>query len=145
MPMQVTVSGKHVDVGDALRSRIVETLTSHIGKFFERGGDAEVVVAREGHTFRVDCLVTLASGQQIVSHGFATDAHDAFTATLDKIENQVRRYKRRLKNHRPSTAKFAAESAAVTILQAGDDEDWDEVDGEDLSSQNDGPPAALVV
>jgi ribosomal subunit interface protein len=142
--MQVTVSGKHVDVGDALRSRIVEDLTGQIGKFFERGGSAEVVLTREGHTFRVDCLVTLASGQQIVGHGFSTDAHGAFTATLDKIEGRVRRYKRRLKNHRPASLRDSAETAAVTILQAGDD-DWDGDDSEDLSSQTDGPPAPLVI
>ena len=55
--MQVRVSGKHVDVGDALRARIDEELTAGIGKYFERGGDSEVVVSRDGHGFRADCTV----------------------------------------------------------------------------------------
>lgn len=139
--MQVTVTGKHVDVGDALRSRIVEDLTSQIGKFFERGGSAEVVVLREGHTFRVDCLVTLASGQQIVGHGYAPDAHDAFAVMLDKIEKRVRRYKRRLKNHRPPGGRETLETAPMTILRGGEDDDLEE----DLSSHTEGPPAATVV
>ena len=145
MPMQVRVSGKHVDVGDALRSRIVEDLTSQIGKFFERGGDAEVVVARDGHLFRVDCLVTLASGQQIVGHANALDAHDAFAGVLDKIEVRVRRYKRRLKNHRGPTVKVENEVAPVTILLGLNEEDTGEDPMEDSSSHQNGPPAAMVV
>ena len=43
--MKVQVSGKHVDVGDALRTRIGDDLAAAIGKYFERGGDAEVLVS----------------------------------------------------------------------------------------------------
>jgi ribosomal subunit interface protein len=67
--MQVQVSGKHVDVGEALRARVSDEIQSAIGKYFERGGDADVVVSRDGHSFRVDCAVQLASGQQLRSHG----------------------------------------------------------------------------
>ena len=67
--MQVQVTGKHVDVGEALRSRVSDEITSSIGKYFDRGGGADVVVSREGHSFKVDCAVTLASGQQLTTHG----------------------------------------------------------------------------
>jgi ribosomal subunit interface protein len=146
--MQVQISGKHVDVGEALRSRISDELSGQIGKYFERGGDAEVVVAREGHMFRVDCLVTLASGQQVVSHAFGSDAHGAFDGALNRIETRVRRYKRRLKNHR-SNGPSEQELAAVTVLRSYDEDDADEADFDEAldgqSSQNDGPPAAMVV
>ena len=148
--MQVTVSGKHVDVGDALRSRIVEELTQQIGRFFERsGGSAEVVLAREGHLFKVDCLVILASGQQVVGHAFAADAHGAFSAVLEKIEKRVRRYKRKLKNHRPAMKPIETETAALTILRAPDEDEDDEAPeletSQDSSSHSDEPPAAMVV
>jgi ribosomal subunit interface protein len=148
--MQVRVSGKHVDVGDALRSRIVDELTQQIGRFFERdGGSAEVVLTKEGHLFKVDCLVTLASGQQVVGHAFAADAHGAFSAVLGKIETRVRRYKRKLKNHRPTTRETEAETAALTILRApdeeGDDDSPESTDGQGSSSQPDEPPAPVVV
>ena len=147
--MQVRVSGKHVDVGDALRSRIVEELTQQIGRFFERdGGSAEVVLAKEGHLFKVDCLVTLASGQQVVGHAFAADAHDAFSGVLDKIDKRVRRYKRRLKNHRAQAkpeAESFGETALVTILRASDEDAGDEDAGEDSSPHPDEPTAAMVV
>jgi ribosomal subunit interface protein len=144
--MQVRVSGKHVDVGDALRSRIVDELTQQIGRFFERsGGSAEVVLAREGHLFKVDCLVTLASGQQVVGHAFAADAHDAFSGVLDKIEKRVRRYKRKLKNHRPPMKPTESETAPLTILRAADEDEDDESPNQDSSPQSDEPPAAMVV
>jgi ribosomal subunit interface protein len=144
--MQVQVSGKHVDVGEALRSRIVDELSGQIGKFFDRGGDAEVVVTREGHMFRVDCLVTLATGQQIVGHGYGGDAHGAFDGVLEKIEKRVRRYKRRLKNHHASNGKSGQETAPVTVLRAPDEDDED-IEGLDdgESTQNAGPPPAMVV
>ncbi|HEY3814604.1 MAG TPA: ribosome-associated translation inhibitor RaiA [Caulobacteraceae bacterium] len=144
--MQVRVSGKHVDVGDALRSRIVDELTQQIGRFFERdGGSAEVVLTKEGHLFKVDCLVTLASGQQVVGHAFAADAHGAFSGVLEKIETRVRRYKRKLKNHRPTARETEAETAALTILRAPDEDEDDDSPDQDSSSQPDEPPAPMVV
>src|ERR1700761_8646340 len=106
--MQIMVSGKHVDVGEALRTRVTDDLIASIGKYFQRGGDAEVVVSRDGYAFRVDCMVALASGQRLLSHGQAGDAHDAFSAALAKIETRIRRYKRKLKSHSDGhTAKAA--------------------------------------
>lgn len=143
--MQVHVSGKHVDVGDALRSRIVEELSVKMGKFFERGGDAEVVLTKEAHLFRVDCVITLASGQQVVCHAFGQDAHSAFDSALDRIEKRVRRYKRRLKNHRSGpNGGSLEETAQVTVLRPAEDETEDELLS-DESSQNAGPPAAMVI
>src|SRR4051812_35662696 len=97
--MQVQVTGKHVDVGEALRTRVASELTSSIGKFFDRGGDADVVFSREGHPFRVDCAVQLPSGQLLRSHGLGGDAHLAFDSALEKVKKRIRRYKQRLRSH----------------------------------------------
>ena len=76
--MQVQVSGKQVDVGEALGSRISQELEEGVGKYFARGGDdAEVVVSKDGHGFKVDCWVRLASGQTLVTTGMGGDAHSA--------------------------------------------------------------------
>lgn len=127
--MQVQVTGKHVDVGEALRSRVSDELSSSIGKYFDRdGGGADVVVSREGHSFRVDCAVTLASGQQLTTHGLGGDAHVAFDAASAKMEKRIRRYKNRLKDHHPQALARQAETAAHYVLQApeeGEDEDFD--------------------
>jgi len=130
--MQVQVTGKHVDVGEALRSRVSSEISSSIGKYFDRdGGGADVVVSREGHAFKVDCAVTLASGQQLTTQGLGGDAHMAFDAAILKMQKRIRRYKNRLKDHHPQALARQAETAAYYVLQAPDDApDWT-VDDED--------------
>ena len=117
--MQVQVTGKHVDVCEALRARVSDELVSSIGKYFDReGGGADVVVSREGHSFKVDCAVTLASGQQLTTQGLGGDAHIAFDAAIAKMQKRIRRYKRRLKDHHPQAqARQAQETAAYYVLQ----------------------------
>lgn len=142
--MQVQVAGKHVDVGDALRERVSDEISTAIGKYFERGGDADVVVSRDGHAFRVDCAVTLASGQQLRSHGLGGDAHSAFGASLAKIETRIRRYKRRLKDHHPAASAKAAETAAYFVIRdpsVEEDESWDEDEAPGVGEE----PAAMVI
>lgn len=128
--MQIQVTGKHVNVGEALRSRVSDELNISIGKYFDRdGGGADVVVSREGHAFRVDCAVTLASGQQLTTHGLGGDAHLAFDSASAKMQKRIRRYKNRLKDHHPQALARQAETAAYYVLQApddgADDEDFD--------------------
>jgi len=140
--MQIQVNGKQVEVGDALRERIETQLTQGISKYFERGGDAEVTISKQGYLFKADCWIRLASGQTLVSHAFGGDAHSAFDGTLDNMEKRVRRYKQRLKNHHNGTpAKL--ETANVTVLRAYDDGvDEEEIDdGMDHTS----PPQAMII
>jgi ribosomal subunit interface protein len=147
--MQVQISGKQVDVGEALGSRISQELIDGVGKYFERGAqDAEVVVSKDGHSFKVDCWVRLASGQTLVTTGLGGDAHSAFTASLDKLETRVRRYKRRLKDHYigppglspEKTENAAREVAALTIFR-----DPEQVDDADLDKTGQDAPAGIVI
>jgi ribosomal subunit interface protein len=140
--MRVQVSGKHVAVGEALRQRVTDEILTSIGKYFERGGDADVVVSRDGYNFRVDCAVALASGQQLLSHGLGGDAHSAFDAALGKIETRIRRYKRKLKSHSVAASAKAAETAAAYVLRAPDTLEPEEIwDGEDGHA----PSAAMII
>lgn len=143
--MQVQISGKHVDVGEALRARVSDEITLSIGKYFDRGGDADVIISKEGYAFRVDCSVKLASGQQLISHGSGGDAHAAFDAALAKIETRVRRYKRRLKSHSIAASAKQAENAAMYVLRAPE---GDETDDDDWSAEDDHPagaPAGMII
>jgi len=141
--MRVQVSGRHVDVGEALRTRIGDELSDSIGRYFERGGDADVVVSRDGHGFRVDCSVSLASGQKLQSHGLGGDAPMAFTQALEKVAVQIRRYKRRLKSHTNAATAKAAETAALYVLRApsGDEDELDGWSDEEVDS----PPAGMII
>ncbi|AZS23128.1 MULTISPECIES: ribosome hibernation-promoting factor, HPF/YfiA family [unclassified Caulobacter] len=142
--MQVQVSGKHVDVGEALRARVSDEIAQSIGKYFDRGGAAEVVVSKDGYAFRVDCSVKLASGQQLISHGSGGDAHAAFDAALAKIDTRIRRYKRRLKSHSAAATAKKVENAAMFVLRAPEGDDIDE--GWDVEDDHPtGAPAAMVI
>lgn len=122
--MQVQVTGKHVDVGEALRTRVTDELSSSIAKYFDRdGGAADVVVSREGTAFKVDCAVTLASGQQLTTHGVGGDAHVAFDAALERMSRRIRRYKNRLKDHSLAASAKQAETAAYFVIAAPDADD----------------------
>ncbi len=142
--MQVLVSGKHVAVGEALRERVTDEITGSIGKYFDRGGDADVVVSRDGHSFRVDCAVKLASGQALQSHGLGADAHGAFDAALAKIETRIRRYKRRLKSHSAAANARQAETASYFVIRAPEGEDDDAWDDESSQASSHVPSAMVI-
>jgi len=147
--MQVQVTGKNLDVGEALRSHITDEILGAIGKYFDRGGNADVIVSKEGHGFRIDCVVHLASGQNLESHGSGGDAHVAFANALTKIEKRIRRYKRRLKNHHHPSAKDG-ETAMEMVLRSPVDEDEDDADAwDDLAhvgtAGHHEPPAGVVI
>ena len=135
-----------MNVGDALRSRIINELSEGVAKYFDRGGSAEVRINPDGHGFRVDVSLNLASGQFLVSHGAAGDAHSAFDNALTKIEKRVRRYKRKLKNHHVPGGKGAnpdpGETTPYIVLQGGADDDQGEGD---FDGDMDGAVEPLVV
>ncbi len=152
MSMQVQVSGKHVDVGEALGSRISQELEDGVGKYFARGAqDAEVVVSKDGHGFKVDCWVRLASGQTLVTSGFGGDAHGAFAESLDRLEKRVRRYKRRLKDHHigppglsPEKTENAAREVARSVVLRDPDSVEDDTFG-DVTGEQGPPPVGMVI
>ncbi len=143
--MKVQVSGKHIAVGEALRTRVTDEISQAVGKFFERGGSADVVVSKEGHAYKVICSVVLASGQHLESHGLGDDAHLAFSRALAKIEGRIRRYKHRLKSHTVAASARQAETAAYYVLQAPDGADNDLWEDEGLEPSDHALPAALVI
>jgi ribosomal subunit interface protein len=143
--MQVSVTGKHVDVGDALRERVSDELSSSIGKYFDRGGGADVVISREGHSFKVDCAVTLASGAHLMTHGLGGDAHVAVDAALARMATRIRRYKRRLKDHHGQALARQAETASYFVLQPQDLEDDEDALDVDVDGVDLGAPDPVVI
>ena len=102
--MQIKVSGKQVDVGDALRTHVEDRLSTSIPKYLDRVTQCDVVISREAHLFRADIVLNTGTHSHLVvkGRGEAVDAHAAFDASAEKIEKQLRRYKRRLTDHHKS-------------------------------------------
>ncbi len=99
--MQISVSGKGVDVGEALRNHIATQIEEHVTKYIDRVTSVQIVVSREAHLFRVDITGNLGthSGLVVRSRGEQDDVYAAFDASLAKVSKQLRRYKRKLTNH----------------------------------------------
>jgi len=97
--MNIRVSGKQIEIGQALPQRVRDRLTAAVAKHFDRPAQANVTFMKERTGYRADCIVHLSSGALMCAHASGADAHAAFNLALDHMEKRVRRYKRRLKNH----------------------------------------------
>lgn len=132
--MDIQVSGKNMDLGDALQTHVVEKLTDSVRKYFDRGAEASVTFSKLRHL--IDCEMTthLASGVFLAAHGEGGDAYSAFEECLEKLEKRVRRYKRRLKNHHAGGKEpLPAENASYYLLQPfpEEEEEGEAVNGAD--------------
>ncbi len=125
--MQVQVTGKHLDVGEALTGHVQTRLEGGVNKYFDRSVDGHVTLSREGPMFHVDCSVHLASGITLQAQGEAADVYAAFDGAADRLEKRVRRYKRRLKNHHKTREGNAMPAwDAPYVVFGGDGPDNDE-------------------
>lgn len=120
--MQIQVSGKHIDIGDALRGHVEQRLTDSVGKFFDRPVDATVVFSRDRHEFVADSSVNLGTGMSVQAKSKSGEIYAAFEGVVDRMEKQLRRYKRRLKDHRREV-KPADEIGLSYILAGNPDDD----------------------
>src|SRR5690606_23129639 len=99
--MDIRVSGHQVDVGDAFRTHVETRLEQLAEKYFPRAISATVTLARDarGHGFRLDCQMFLRQGVFLKAEASDFDPYAAFNFTTERLEKQLRRYKRRLKDH----------------------------------------------
>ena len=129
--MALRVSGKSVDVGEALRGHAEGRLAEILGKYFDGGYDGHVTIEREGAGFRTTCAIHLDSGTVLQSEGQDQDAHQSFDRSAERIEKRLRRYKRRLKDHHAHGRRGEDTPAADRVIAASDhDEAEDEAGGE---------------
>jgi len=98
--MPFRVSGKNLDVGDALRERIGARIADSLDKYFDGGYSGHVTLAKDGIGFRTECAVHLDSKVTLHADGEAADAYASADQAVTRMEKQLRRYHRRLKDHR---------------------------------------------
>lgn len=123
--MSLRVSGKNMDVGESLRGKAVDHFDAVVGKYFDGGYDGHLTLEPEGIGFRADCLVHLDTGVILQASASANDATAAYETMAGHIEKRLRRYKRKLKNHRRHVNGTDADYAAY-VLAAPSEEELDE-------------------
>ncbi len=99
--MSFRVSGKNLDVGEALRERINARIDDALNKHFDGGYSGHVTVEREGAGFRTECAIHLDSKVMLRAEASAPDAYVSADRAALRVEKRLRRYHRRLKDHRP--------------------------------------------
>jgi ribosomal subunit interface protein len=131
--MTFRVSGKNLDIGDALRDRIGDRIAETVGKYFDGGYSGHLTLTRDGFGFRTECAIHLDSKITLHADGMAPDAYASADQAAALIEKRLRRYHRRLKGHRPErnetrAADWAAVDAASYIIAAPEPADEADID-----------------
>lgn len=114
--MQINVKGKQIDVGDALTEHVEAHLTNAVAKYFDRSVDAVITFSRDARAFRCDAHVHLPTGLIAQASGRAQDVYAAFDQSAERIEKQLRRYKRRLRDHHRERAEPVPALAATEYV-----------------------------
>ncbi len=97
--MQYQISGKQIDIGEALRTHVRDELNIVVKKYAERPTSAQVVFSKNGPEFICEAVAHLSTGLTAQAKGGAHEIYAAFDQCAEKMEKQLRRYKRRLKDH----------------------------------------------
>ena len=121
--MQLTVIGKQIDVGDALRTHVGDSLETISAKYFENAIDANVVLSRQAHLYRADIALHPSRNVLMQSNAEAADPYVAFDLAADRMAKRLRRYKRRLRDYNKGRdqAGEASQTAQAYVLDAGSD------------------------
>jgi ribosomal subunit interface protein len=122
--MPLRVSGKNLDIGESLRTHVLEKVQTMIARYFDGKVTGHVVISPEGSAYRSDCSLHLSSGMNLQSEGRAHEPYASFEQAADKIERRLRRYKKRLKEHAngPAAPTRAGElEVANFVIEPPDD------------------------
>ena len=127
--MPFRVSGKNLDIGEALRTRVNARVAEALGKYFDAGYSGHVTVEKEGFGFRTECVIHLDSGITLHTEANAADAYASADQAAERVEKRLRRYKRRLKDRHAARASGSDGGAAVdapSYVIAAPQQDTDE-------------------
>jgi len=127
--MRYQISGKQIDVGEALQTHVKAELGETVEKYSQRPTDAIVIFSRNAYEYMCEATVHLSTGLTAAAKGQATEVYAAFEACREKMDKQLRRYKRRIRNHhsnRSGPVEFGG--ASSYILAATEDAEEAEPD-----------------
>jgi len=125
--MRYQISGKQIDIGEALQTHVKSELGSILDKYAQRPTDANVIFSKSAHEYVCETNVHLSTGLTASARAHATEIYAAFDACGEKMDKQLRRYKRRLKDHHKDRTDPVELFGASSYILASE---HDEVDSE---------------
>lgn len=133
--MQLSVKGRHVDTGDAFRQYAYDRLSGILDKYFGDAIEASVTLSKDSFLFRAALSIHVGRGLLLQATGEAQDVHPAFDMAADRLAKQLRRYKRRLRDHgrTPATVTdvLPAQQYILAPENASEEAAAEELDGQE--------------
>lgn len=131
--MRYQISGKQIDIGEALQTHVKAELGETVEKYAQRPTDAVVVFSRNGHEMLCESTIHLSTGLTATAKGQASEIYAAFESCRERLDKQMRRHKRRLRDHHHDRHARPVEfgGGAAYILAATDEPE--ESDAADLT------------
>jgi ribosomal subunit interface protein len=123
--LRYQISGRHIDIGEALQTHVQTELGAVVAKYSGRPTDALVVFSRNAHEFVCEATVHLSTGLTTSAKAHATEIYAAFDLCAAKMEKQLRRYKRRLKDHHRDRPEPVEVLGASSYILAASEESED--------------------
>ena len=123
--MTLRVSGKHMEVGEAFTSKIVDRVNNAVEKYFDHGFSGQVTVTKSGSRYSADCTLHLDSGATLQVSGEAQDPQLAFDIAAEKLEKRLRRYNRRLKSRSVQQSNAVYDDVAYRVMAPLSEEEED--------------------
>ncbi|MGJ8610734.1 MAG: ribosome hibernation-promoting factor, HPF/YfiA family [Octadecabacter sp.] len=128
--MRYQITGKQIDIGEALQTHVQTELGEVFNKYAGRPTDANVIFSKSGHEHVCETVVHLSTGLTAQAKGHDTEIYAAFDSAAEKMEKQLRRYKRRLKDHHKDRSQpVELSDAGSYILASNNESDEQEPDG----------------
>lgn len=118
--MRYQITGKQIDIGEALQTHVKEELGTAVYKYAERPTDANVIFSKSAHEYVCEAIVHLSTGLTANAKAHSTDIYGAFDGCCSKMEKQLRRYKRRLKDHHKDRTEPVEVIGASSYILASD-------------------------
>ncbi len=130
--MDIRVSGHQIDTGEALQVHVEDRLNTSIKKHFSKAISAHVTFNKAPHDgYKCDIVAHIMHGLILKASGEAQDVHPAFDLAADRVEKQLRRYMRKLKDrHDQAAHALKEEEAAYTVFESPADDSDEEESGD---------------
>ena len=128
--MRYQISGKQIDIGEALQTHVKAELGEVVEKYAQRPTEVVVFFSRVAHEFTCETTLHLSTGLNAQAKGHATEIYAAFESCREKMDKQLRRYKRRLRNHHKDRMQPVEFDGGSSYILAASNDHLDHEDGE---------------
>ncbi|WP_395542629.1 ribosome hibernation-promoting factor, HPF/YfiA family [Neotabrizicola sp. sgz301269] len=120
--MRYQISGKQIDIGEALQTHVKAEMGEVVEKYAQRPTECIVVFSKVGHEFVCEAVIHLSTGLNAQAKGAANEIYAAFEAARERLDKQLRRYKRRIRSHHSDRKGPVEFDGAAQYILAGSDE-----------------------